>query len=504
MRSLIIILAAAILALGGYLAYQKWWPTKDGWLVVITDPPGAQIWVDLEPTNYLTGSAPMAIPPGRHSIMVKMDTLESDPVAAAVDIRPSRRDTVRFRLFATEITKPVFKSAPPATTPIEETPPVAEVKPPRETPIIPTGDELRRRAQQDDSLARTQTSKRVAETVADTIPKETPPPPPEKPIATTAKVEVSSSLLEAQIIINDKPRKEVTPATFDLPKGSYTIRVEVPGYKSKPEQSTIRIEPGEPQQFVFFDLIESVPVRTEIHVETSPVPGTIFLDSVQVGKGSVVIPHNYGIYNISFGTVEGYITPQPVHLAVTPDNPTPQVAAVYVRAFHVMAEVNGLNVFATDGDISWTTGVYYEDGGEQPSAALGAKIREITGSQKYGWELAMGDPNRNPTGGDYVQFKFKLPADVSPATPLKLRLYWYRSPRRYPFALSGTSEMVVTVNGRMFLNGYRPTPSVEMADLERYEEWSLGGMLVEGENKITIRAGENNSLYCYLWKVEIQ
>jgi len=148
-------------------------------------------------------------------------------------------------------------------------------------------------------------------------------------------------------------------------------------------------------------------------------------------------------------------------------------------------------------------GVYFEDTGAQPSNALGSKIRKIPGSQRFAWELGVGDPNRNPTGGDYVEFRFQLPDDVPPATPLKLRLYIYRSARRYPFTVGGRHELMVAVNGRTFLDGYRPNNGTEEADNERYEEWSLKGMLQAGENRVLIRCGPQNSLFSYLWKIEI-
>jgi hypothetical protein len=115
----------------------------------------------------------------------------------------------------------------------------------------------------------------------------------------------------------------------------------------------------------------------------------------------------------------------------------------------------------------------------------------------------MGDANRNPTGGDYIEFIFTLPDDVPPATPLNLRLYLYRSNRRYPLSLSNRSEITVTINGRVFLDNYRPRNGVEAADTDKYEEWSLQHTLVPGENRLMIRTSDQNSIYNYLWKVEI-
>ncbi len=115
----------------------------------------------------------------------------------------------------------------------------------------------------------------------------------------------------------------------------------------------------------------------------------------------------------------------------------------------------------------------------------------------------MGDPNRNPTGADYIEFVFTLPDEVPPSTPLNLRLYLYRSNRKYPLSLSSRCEITVTVNGRVFLDNFRPRHDQTLADGERYEEWSLQHSLVPGENRILIRTGEKNQIFSYLWKFEV-
>ncbi|MDD5087695.1 MAG: PEGA domain-containing protein [bacterium] len=490
MRIFLALIAAAVLALAGYLAYVTFWPTKPGALVVLSDPPGAQVWLDLEATDYLTGPEPIPLSPGKHSIMVKMDTLEADPVACTVDIRSGATETVNFRLHAVDIRPPTRKHSPRTETARTEPEPLplVEAAAPRDFPDIPTADELRRRAETEESAAELPVA-------------ETPPPPEPKP--TTGLVEVSSSRLEARIFVNESLQDELTPTTLELPGGEYTIRVEMTGYEARPTESRVTILPGGLRKFLFFDLAEMDTVKKEILIETAPVAGAIFVDSVLVGTGRAVVPHEYGLMTVTFGSVEGYITPAPVPLALTAQNPAPEVRVVYARAFHAMAQANGPNVIATDGDVSWIPGVYFEDG-PLPSAALGAKIREIPGAQKFGWELAMGDPNRNPTGGDYIEFRVTLPDDVPPDAPLTLRLYLYRAPRRYPFALSAQSEIVVIINDRPFLSSYRPTHTVEVADLERFEEWPLTGMLTAGANRVMIRAGESNTVYNYLWKFEIR
>ena len=152
----------------------------------------------------------------------------------------------------------------------------------------------------------------------------------------------------------------------------------------------------------------------------------------------------------------------------------------------------------------WSTGIIFERSNPQASNALGPKIKEIPEAKKFGWELGMGDPNRNPTGGDYVLFSFTLPEDVPPETPLTLKIYVYKSSKRYPFSLAGRSEVAVEINGRQFLDGFTPRYETAAADLDRYDEWSLSRALRPGDNQVLVYTGNGNTVFNYLWKIEIQ
>jgi hypothetical protein len=317
-------------------------------------------------------------------------------------------------------------------------------------------------------------------------------------------IEISSSVPGAQIFINDHETGQETPATISLEAGTYTVRVALKGYKSTPEQQPVRISRAASSQFIFFTLVEAIKDRKEITIRTTPVAGDIYVDSVMVGSGEAVVPHNFGVFSIYFGDVDGYITPEPQRLTVTPTNPNPVVTATYLKHVHFAAWCAAEDVVKTEGDINYEVGVYWQDSGPRVSTTHGARVRQIPGSQKYGWELAMGDPNRNPTGSDYVEFTFSLPEGTPSSLPLSLKLYLYSSTRKYPLSLSGRSEVTVTVNGRIFLDNYRPRNGQEGVELDRFEEWSLQHTLVPGENRIMIRSGHNNNIYNYLWKLEIE
>ncbi|MBI5058676.1 hypothetical protein HZB60_02705 [candidate division KSB1 bacterium] len=491
MRILIAILAVWVAAMIGYLAFEQFWSGGTGSVLVRSDPPGAEILLDLRPTSILTEGLLANLAAGEHSITVKLDQHLSVPFVQVVKVRAGKVDTVAFRLQPLAEGKPVPRSTPP--------------------PELSTAPETR----PDTLLARLLKERAEEQASLEAPPQIEPPKPPvtesEPPAAAreplsppvetqTGTIEISSSVPGARILVNEALTESVTPANLDLPFGMYVISLQLPGHHCDPREHSVRISRSNSRQFVFFTL-EPI-AQKEISISTEPVAGEIFLDSVSVGTGNAVVTHEFGVYNISFGEVEGYHTPEPVRLSITPSKPRPEVKGVYVREFRVSAAAEA-GAPAVSGDAQVSVGVYTEAGGFQPTTAEGPRIRDIPGTTKQGWELAMGDPNRNPPGEDYLEFSFELPADQPLETDLKLRLYLYRSPRRYPLSLGGKSELIVTVNGRSFLPAYAPRLNTDAAAQDRFEEWSLQATLTRGTNRIVIRSAPGNTVYHYLWKIEV-
>ncbi len=514
MRLILILSILWVLGLGSYLLYDRFWPGHTGTVVVLSDPAGADIWMDLVPTGRVTPAEMRDVPQGKHSFTVRKGGERPSPFVQVVPVARASVDTLTF-VFEESGTAPAGSDLYGSTTPPTLVPPAAEdisdrVK--RELPWeverkIPLSSETTHVSR---SSTRTTTSyieegeqlsgitsgrdhgafiRDSSNTDAADI--------------STSNVEISSSVPGALIIVNDKPIGKTTPAVVALPLGTHTVRVELAGYNTEPEQHVVRLSRIAGGQLVYFTLTEELRARKEITITTEPVAGPIFVNGDSVGIGLAVIPHDFGVFEISFGHMEGYLTPEPQRLVVTPTKPNPTITAKYPRAFEVSATCQGNGEAARTGDIRWETGIYDRDKGVRTSDTHGPKINEIPGSSKSGWELAMGDPNRNPTGADYIEFIFTLPDEVPPSSPLNLRLYLYRSNRKYPLSLSSRCEVTVTVNGRVFLDNFRPRNDQSLADAGRYEEWSLQHSLVTGENRILIRTGDKNQIFNYLWKFEV-
>lgn len=55
-----------------------------------------------------------------------------------------------------------------------------------------------------------------------------------------------------------------------------------------------------------------------IHIITTPVGGDIFVNNEYRGTKDVNIQLEQGTYNVSFGSVVGYMTPAPMNIMVNP------------------------------------------------------------------------------------------------------------------------------------------------------------------------------------------
>ncbi|MCB9357613.1 MAG: PEGA domain-containing protein [Calditrichaeota bacterium] len=512
------ILILWVVGLGGYLLFDRFGPGATGTVVVHSDPPGAEIWMDLAPLNRGTPAELRELPAGKHSFTVKLPDHRPQPFVQVVEISRGSVDSVYFALDSdsgaiTRNPAQIAATSPPAQMPPRQETISERVK--KEEPwdvprVVPSSVDSAGLARSTPSATdRDKEPKTVLDPLISERKPDLPALPKREESATsgyeeaTGSAEISSSVPGATIIVNDKRLAQRTPAVITLPLGTHTVQVELDGYACEPEQYVVRLSRAAGAQLVYFTLTEKQRARKEVTITTDPVAGPIFVDGDSVGMGVAVVPHDFGVFLISYGDVEGFRTPEPTRLSVVPANPNPTVTAHYVRKLQVSAECRGDGSVATEGGVRWEVGLYDRNKGARVSESMGPKIERIPATGKSGWELAMGDPNRNPTGSDYIEFIFDLPEDVPPSTPLNLRLYVYRTNRKYPLSLSSRCEITVVVNGRLFLDNFRPRHDQQSADGGSYEEWSLQHTLVSGENRIMIRTGEKNQIFNYLWKFEV-
>lgn len=106
----------------------------------------------------------------------------------------------------------------------------------------------------------------------------------------------------------------VEPGTYKLSYGA------VEGYRT-PADTTIEIQAGHVNKMIgIYEAILEPPAGMGVlTVVTSPVVGVIYLDGEYLGVGSVSGEIDPGEYIISFGEVDGYITPKDIAVSIGAD-----------------------------------------------------------------------------------------------------------------------------------------------------------------------------------------
>lgn len=267
-RAVIWILAATLLAFAAYLTYEAWKPAPQGRLAVVSDPPGAEIWLDSVATGFKAGAAPIPLSPRTYTVAVKADTLAFDPPEYTVTIRRGETVTVRFLARVVEDTllaePPVAVDSLP--TAVEE-PAVAEAPPvPVETPVIPPVTPEEERAP-------------VRETA----------PPPETEPSETPRAEVPPTPTaetpreaEAPEPTEEKPRAETRPPAGEPPREPPPERPHAETPASPPAVPPRLTLPGEPLRPrsappIPLDAIPR-PTTGRVEITSSPEQARIFLN----------------------------------------------------------------------------------------------------------------------------------------------------------------------------------------------------------------------------------
>jgi hypothetical protein len=121
MRIILIVLIAWVVGLGSYLLYDRYWPGHTGTVVVVSSPPGAEIWMDLNPTNRATPAELREVPAGKHSFTVRLEGKRPQPFVQVVKVARETRDSLVFvfdgdsSIFSQKSDIP--SANPPATVP---------------------------------------------------------------------------------------------------------------------------------------------------------------------------------------------------------------------------------------------------------------------------------------------------------------------------------------------------------------------------------------------------
>jgi len=238
-----------------------------------------------------------------------------------------------------------------------------------------------------------------------------------------------------------------------------------------------------------------------LKVTTIPVAGGIWLDDNFKGRGKLTVTDlPLGEFIIRFGEVDGYRTPEPQKAFLTTSWPYANVEAVYLPLIYISSNLNqnghvvSMKCEVIPGFIMGET-----EGTNDPAA--GPVIKYIEERGFFAWEIGYAYSNRNPPGEDFIDVVFTLPENFAGNKPLELQLYGYSSQRRYPFALSGKTEIDIVVNSHIVKQFYVPATKLENASSGSPDVFQVNNFLQVGENRIRIKSSSSSRCFYYLRQI---
>lgn len=322
-------------------------------------------------------------------------------------------------------------------------------------------------------------------------------------ISELGTIQIFSNPEGAEILINDETTEFRTPASIQVPLGTYRIRVNLKDHSSLEGDQVVSIMSKDQNRRLDFLLKpQSTPKVGTLNISTKPLQASIFVNGIEKGIGEVKdLKLPYGEYKITFQTLEGYRTPKLQNIIVSQSNPSLTLIGEYERlvSFGLFIDNKGT---VKPVNLDFMTGVNLAEN-FIPDSRQGPEKKFDKESNTWIWEFGSGYANKNPSGTDAMQIKFSVPSNVD-LKKLTLRLYGYATNRTFPFILSGSTKLNIDVNSKAIARSYTPSKNIDKNDAPGYDEWKIGNHLIEGENSIKIYLSDNSTTYYLLYKLTIQ
>jgi hypothetical protein len=297
---------------------------------------------------------------------------------------------------------------------------------------------------------------------------------------------------------------QITNATLLVTVGTHRFSVAKENYIVQPQEIEVEIRATDVDKFILFELtqdLESLPYR--LKVVTTPVAGGILIDEVYRGDGMVAMDLDPGEYLVSFEPVTGYLTPPAQKVTLSPNQRSRTVTATYEQLLEYSVFLDDQGLVQRTGDIQIDRGYYFPDEGAVVDTMWGPAIKYVKDLSSFCWELGWGIATKNPTGQDYLRFRFVLPEGFSRATPVNMKLHLYRSSKNYPLTMLNRSEVDVLVNGTAVLSSFPPELDISNGLSDVVIDQQMNPYLKDGTNEILVKPSEGNQTFLYCRGIEI-
>jgi hypothetical protein len=432
-------------------------------LVVTSNVPGASIFIDNLLSSHVTDATIRTISPGRHKIAVYKAGFETKFVPVVVD----KSDTVFVHVD--------LDSLPPSELAMRSG--YAMEGPDQKPPEIP---KLRK--------------------MPTAVPKTQKRPSPTKEYASAF---ITSNEPDATIYLDGDPiAAEINTVIDDIELGAHTFELRKPGYKSDPSYSLVQFrKPGELIS-LSFELVRDVP--TSLTIKTEPISGPIFLDGHAVTSGIFQQAVPIGDHKVSYGDVPGYRTPDPQDISITEISPTLTVTGVYIPKVYVEASLGDDGQLIRRGCQDITVGYYLPDQGAVESFEYGPTIENVKSQGMYYWEMGYAFARRNPSGSDFIEMHFDLPAHFDDNKNIVLELYGYGSKNNYLFHITEVNDLAIDINNKEVIPHFQPASILEDGKPLGVNSFPIKLHLHQGANSVRLRTTDGNHCYYYLRRIVVR
>jgi PEGA domain len=314
----------------------------------------------------------------------------------------------------------------------------------------------------------------------------------------TGLIEVNTNVRGARIILNgNNTGFESDYVLQKIPFGQHIISVEKDGYKVYPKEQVVRLSQNDRQAKANFTLTSTTGLVT---INIHPDNATLFIDGKEASVGDFSGSLALGEHKLSFGSVEGYKTPEATLIDVSNETQN-RFEFRYGSNVHIEVKPGHINppsvVRLSSGYIM--SGVNFKaNSSNGPELVLNKSINENV------WQIGFAFQYQNPPGSDAIFVRFQAPNDLNVTEDIHLKLWIYSTNDDYPLVIGGKAEYQVIFNNVIIVNGKTPKYTMSQISENNYEVFSLSSHIKSGVNTLIIAASPENSRFMQFWKAEIK
>ncbi len=311
-------------------------------------------------------------------------------------------------------------------------------------------------------------------------------------------IAVTSNVKNARIFINGKDTGQETDYVFtQMPPGNYDIQIQKEGFSVEPQNMDVRLTRNNTEGNAKFQLSR---MFEKVKIVTDPPQGPIYVDGKFMGEGKYEGVLKIGTYNLSFGSVSGYITPRPRRIEVRGGFPL-SLSERYFPKMKILAAINNRGDLISQ-ECEVYTGYTLKNRAFTTSGEGGPAVEYNDHLKDYVWKLGYAFPYRNPKGNDAIKVSFRLPRDLDYDQKFTVRILAATSHEKYPLSLNTKVDISVKFNNTVLSYYYEPKFIENLNGLEEIQ-WDVTPYIEPGENSFEISTTEKNNTFYFIKRIEI-